>query len=123
MKELTEAEKILIEKYKIHVSAGWKRLVVSVLKKIEKHNKKHPDKKIECIYCKEKWGRCRFEIYDNSTRYIYKLTIKAERKSGHICEFCGSKGKETELDMWIKTLCAKCAEERKRKILDGTLYS
>ena len=59
---------------------------------------------------KEKYGTLSFYI-DSGNDAVYKALVKAERKSGHICEVCGKRGKiRSNKVLWIRTLCDKDAK-------------
>lgn len=53
---------------------------------------------------KEKYGTLR--VYTGSSiDEIYNLIDETESDSAHTCEICGSIGKLTNINKWLKTLC------------------
>jgi hypothetical protein len=88
------------------VGQGWKQLLFTLLKKINKINKN-----IEIVQIKEKFGGLRVYVSSANDK-IYDLIYKAENESFNICEHCGSKQNvETKGKNWISTLCKKCRKE------------
>ena len=51
-------------------------------------------------------------------RAISEIVSDAEKRSGHICEFCGAAG-ELRKDLgWLRTLCDDCYEKMRKGIGD-----
>lgn len=64
---------------------------------------------------KEKFGAMRLYL-TCGTDEMYKITDEAERKSSHVCEFCGKEGKGRERNRWYVTLCEECWNDYNRRI-------
>jgi hypothetical protein len=62
---------------------------------------------------KEKFGTLRFYV-DSATDEIFERIHQAETESETICELCGKSGR-LRSGGWVRTLCDKCEEERKKK--------
>jgi hypothetical protein len=110
----------LIEKHKllqnvrcgIFVPTGWIDLVDELMIQIEDELKycKVPES-FTIDQVKEKFGGLRVysginEFYDDDDFSVIDLLIKFfENESFSICEVCGKKGKLTNKNHWLKTLC------------------
>jgi len=86
------------------VGRGWHGLVLPIIEEIKLYNERHPGKEITIDQIKEKFGTLCFYT-SGSPAYIKGMISIAEKESGHICEFCGARGKTTEINGWYKTLC------------------
>ena len=89
---------------------GWEPLIRDLSKKLEKHNKKHPENQIIAAQVKQKFGQLRFYVKENPPKYIRNLISNAERKSENICMDCGNENakKRKGYSFMLRTLCDKC---------------
>ena len=95
---------------------GWYPLIEELFDKIQKlvdNNSKY--NALEIIQVKEKYGE--LKVYTNAYwEVIEDLIDKYTRKSKHICEWCGKKGKLHNDNGWLTTLCNKCHKEKLNKM-------
>lgn len=91
--------------YGFECANGWFDLIWKLCEDVEKIAP--PD--FEVMQVKEKFGTLRYYTH-NSTDDIRKLIRKAELKSAHTCELCGStkEAKCRTLRHQLQTLCNKC---------------
>lgn len=120
----------------ITVGPGWWDIVYEVSKSLEELMKSEPTFRTRVGQVKEKFGGLRFYIDgigamyqdDKEREYWFsenlkpestwmeavRLVSKAEKESLETCEYCGARPATTsDYHPWLKTLCAKCHEERK----------
>jgi hypothetical protein len=110
-----ENEQKLVEKYPqifkdyrgLECGDGWFDLIDQLCADIMATN---PPENLRADQVKEKFGGLRFYA-SGITKEIYKLIDKAETKSFHICERCGSTAHVTNEGGWLSTLCAKCRKK------------
>lgn len=89
------------------VGKGWWSLLDEAQEKLKRQGAK-------IIEYKEKYGV--LKIYtDITNNEIHKITDNIEKRSSHICEFCGKEGHTVEmkngLGGWLKTVCSDCSEK------------
>lgn len=91
---------------------GWNKLIDPLIELVGTHAG-------EILQIKEKFGGLRF-YYVGGPDWVNKIVSLVEELSYHVCEECGLPGRP-RYGGWIKTLCEKHAEERRRKkgIADG----
>jgi len=91
---------------------GWYNLINELCTKLENYYKKHNANinELNILQIKEKYGVLCFYI-GNFIDGAYKIIIKYENKSAHICETCGKHGKIKAKGNWLKCLCKKCAKK------------
>jgi len=91
---------------------GWLSLLEELFDKIQELVDNDPQyNALEVVQVKEKYGELR--IYINAYwEVIEDLINEYTRKSKHICEWCGEKGKLHNDNGWLTTLCNKCHEKR-----------
>ena len=98
------------------VGNGWKPLVIELLDKIQKivdENLEYSELRV--LQVKSKYASLR--VYLNYYfEEIEKLIDEYEEKSAHICEVCGKKGEERNINNWYTVLCAKHYKEQLDKI-------
>jgi phage pi2 protein 07 len=105
------------ELFGIEIGYGWYGLTLPIIKEIRRYNEKYPDDKIFINQIKEKWGR--LEIYTSGIPdYIDKMILKAGYESEHICELCGARGRNIEIDGWYMTLCEEHIKARQKANYD-----
>ena len=94
------------------VGDGWMDLLEELFDKMQKIiDNDSQCNAIEVVQVKEKFGELR--VYTNyDTDEIFNLIEEYTRKSKHICEWCGKKGKLRNDNGWYTTLCNKCHEKR-----------
>lgn len=92
----------------IQCGDGWFTLVDFVCEKLSDYSKeKNLD--IQFVQIKEKYGGLR--IYtDKSDEFIESVIDVAEDVSLQTCEDCGRKGRNQNMDGWIRTVCKNCKE-------------
>ncbi len=96
----------------LECDSGWYSLIYELCESITKINK---EKTTIAVQVKEKFGGLRFYV-DGGNEEIYDLIRKAEDKSFHICEKCGSSGFLRQDLFWWKTLCDKhCVDFLKKR--------
>lgn len=96
---------------------GWDKLVDPIVEFIEKWNSEHPndEDKIIIDQIKEKWSLLDFHVSNvphEISDILYNMIREAERKSGDVCERCGSEENVgTVLTGWFRTICEKCVKD------------
>ena len=96
---------------------GWYELIDGLSAALEKKivelkEKRTPAEELpKAVQVKEKFGGLRFYM-SCATEEMYKLIHDAENKSYTICETCGAEG-EIRHGGWVRTLCDKCAKDRR----------
>ncbi len=86
-----------------HVGDGWRPMVLELIELCKKHD-------VRIYQIKEKFGGLRF--YSSvAPGGLEQLIWAAEHISFHICEDCGSSGKQRSTS-WIRTLCDECFKKR-----------
>ncbi len=90
-----------------YVGKGWWSLLDEAKEKLKEQGAK-------IIDYKEKYGEliiCTDIINDE----IHKITDDIEKRSSHICEFCGKEGHTVEmkngLGGWLETVCLDCSKK------------
>ena len=101
----------------VECDEGWYPLLFDLFNLIEGHfhTARLSAATIEKIYAvqiKEKFGMLRI-YFNETTPFIDGAIALAEYMSGRICEECGMPG-QWRSGGWIKTLCDKHNQERKR---------
>ena len=93
-------------------SKGWYPLIEELFDKIQELVDNDPQyKALEVVQVKEKYAELR--VYTNAYwETIENLIDEYTKKSKHICEWCGKKGKIRNDNGWYTTLCNKCHEKR-----------
>jgi hypothetical protein len=101
---------------------GWYGLTLPIIEEIRRYNEKNPGNKISIDQIKEKWGR--LEIYTTGAPdYIEAMILKAGKESEHICEMCGARGSNDEINGWVWTLCKEHAKAKKEAGCDEELLN
>jgi len=88
---------------------GWYGLTMPIIEEIRIFNNTNPDNQIYIEQIKEKFGSLRIYV-TGAPDYLDAMIKKAGFESKHICEICGARGKNEEIDGWYSTLC----EEHKK---------
>jgi len=91
---------------------GWYGLTLPIIEEVRKYNELHPDNEIHIDQIKEKFGTLRIYL-SHEPDYLHKMICKAGHESGYICEICGARGSNKEINGWYMTLCD---EHRKAKL-------
>jgi len=91
---------------------GWYGLTLPIIEEVRRYNELHPDNEICIDQIKEKFGTLRIYL-SHVPNYLKKMICKAEYESGYICEICGARGSNEEINGWYMTLCD---EHRKAKL-------
>jgi Zn finger protein HypA/HybF involved in hydrogenase expression len=110
---------IFEECWEIGCGDGWYWLIEQLCHSIQMHVHSQRKPHIKALQVKEKFGRLRFNTnrVDNT---IDGMIWLAESMSKGICEMCGTVENVTATkDGWIKYLCPKCMNER-RKVIERT---
>jgi len=106
--ELLRLEKGYLVRHGFTCGDGWFNLIWKLSMDIEKI----APPAFAVTQVKEKLGTLRYYAYNPTNNiHIRKLIHKAERKSAHTCELCGSTKKikcRTLKHRRLKTLCNKC---------------
>ena len=99
------------ELFGIEHGYGWYGLTLPIIEEIRLYNKKYPKDKIRIDQIKEKFGGLR--IYTSwEPDYLKAMILKAGHESEHICEICGARGKNEEINGWYMTLCDEHREAK-----------
>jgi len=83
---------------------GWYGLTLPIIEEIRLYNTANPDKQIHIDQIKEKFGSLRIYV-SGKPDYLDAMIRKAEYESNYICEICGARGNNEEIDGWYCTLC------------------
>jgi len=110
----------------ITVGPGWWDIIYELSKKLETLMVENSGFRIKVVQIKEKFSNMRYYIdspnYEDNFDAWQKdpankavlLIGEAEKETMTTCEYCGAKGATiSDYHPWLKTLCAKCHEERK----------
>lgn len=93
--------------------AGWYPLIFEMLDEIQAVIDKEGISDFEVLEIKEKYGGLRVYV----THFIDEVAdiIDAyEKKSLHVCELCGMKGRARWIKGWLTTVCDACYTESKK---------
>ena len=101
------------ELFGIEHGYGWYGLTLPIIEEIRCYNEKNKKNKIRIDQIKEKFGKLRIYTSGGNHDYLNAMILKAGYESGYICEICGARGKNKEIDGWYMTLCD---EHRKAKL-------
>lgn len=85
--------------YKCEVGEGWHPLLDELHEELVK-----ADPEYQTFQVKEKFGLLRVYLSGHSEA-VQELLWAFEKKSGAICEACGSPGRLRNDRYWVKTLC------------------
>jgi hypothetical protein len=97
---------------------GWLKLIDGLSRRITKLD---PEGEIQAVQVKNKFAMLRFyfraagenkESLQLKHTAVGALVAQAEKKSTHLCEECGKKGKIRDDSGWYITLCEKHHKER-----------
>ena len=100
----------------VECEKGWYRLLQPIIDYIDNYNKdKNECDMIYITQIKEKYGTLRFyvSIY---TKELQDLIEEAEKRSGEICEMCGSDKHVGTTLGWYITICHDCVKKRSEKM-------
>jgi len=100
------------ELFGIEHGYGWLGLTLPIIEEVRRYNIKNPENEIKIDQIKEKYGSLRIYL-SHEPDYLEAMICKAEHESEYICEICGARGKNEEINGWYMTLCD---EHRKAKI-------
>ncbi len=93
----------------IECGDGWFDIIYDLTKKIHAIA---PQTKITQI--KEKFGGLRYYVL-SGTEEVWDLITETEKLSFKTCEYCGTqRGVKIRGERWLKVLCRKCEEKRKK---------
>jgi hypothetical protein len=99
------------ELFGIEHGPGWYPLIYPILAQIHLWNRTHKESQCSIQQIKEKFGGLCF--YARVPEHIQKMIDKAESKSYHICEHCGSTKNVGQTKGWVHTVCQECLEKNK----------
>ena len=103
---MTKEYKYLEPPWGLECDDGWDWLILDMFHKIEIELNKKQLKDFAITQIKEKYGGLR--VYTVcSNQVIDNIIEKYKKKSFHICEICGRRGKLRVRYGWYKTLCRK----------------
>jgi len=85
---------------------GWYELLNELCEKLIE-----ADPGCSATQVKEKYGTLRFYAYVSDEGQ--DIIDEYEKKSGHVCEECGSTEDVSQSDGWVMTRCASCWGKRK----------
>lgn len=86
------------------VGPGWRPLVMPLIELCQKHG-------VNIHQVKEKFGGLRFYV-GFAPEEIHTAIGIAEARSTETCEDCGAPGWQHSIRGWLRTLCAKCANQQ-----------
>ena len=92
---------------------GWHPLIFEMLDKIQEVIDKEGVSDFEVLEIKEKYGGLRVYV----THFIDEVADiidTYEKKSFHVCELCGKKGRARWVKGWLTTVCDSCYMENKK---------
>ena len=107
------------ELFGAEVGKGWVPLIEPIIERVRELNKAGANVKISQI--KEKWGSLTI-YFDSAPEELWEMAREAEEKSTIICEECGARATQAEVNGWIYTRCPDCLEKLRRHYLSNQRF-